>query len=122
MSTYTQIIAHVDENKPNAFSSETKLNWLTTLDGKIAADVFLMDIREIQTLPREYPEALECEPLVGFPHEDIYEHWLEAKIDYANGEYDKYQNSMEAYNAVYNGFVNWFLNTYDPVQGYLRGD
>lgn len=120
MSTFSEIIDRVDQNKPNAFEQSEKLRWLTELDGKIAAEVMLMSIAGVRNLPQG-EDALECEPLVGFPYEDLYDRYLEAKIDYHNGEFSNYQNSMEAYNAAYSGFVNWFLNSYDPVQGYGGG-
>lgn len=120
MSTYFEIIERVDERKPNAFSEKAKLGWLTALDGRIAADIFLMGIEEVRALPRSYPEAMDKEPLVGYPHDDLYDAYLEAKIDYANGDFSSYQNCMEAYNQLYSGFRLWFANTYDPVHGCRR--
>ena len=116
MSTFKEIITRVDEIKPNAFSENLKLSWLTSLNGKIAADVFLMDIAEIRELPHG-TEAIDCEPLVGFPHEEVYDEYLAAKIDAANGEANEYQNRMQIYDAYYINFVSWFKSTYDPVQG-----
>lgn len=121
MSTFREIIQRADENKPNAFSDRQKFTWLVTLDGRVAADVLLMDIREIRQLERKYPQDMDAEPLVSYPHQDIYDAWLEAKIDAANGEYDKYQNSMELYNAAYGDFVRWFASSYHPAQGYRGG-
>ncbi len=120
MAKIKDIIERVDENKPNAFSQKTKTAWLAELDGKLAADVFLMNIVEARLLQYRYPDDLESELLVGFPHDTIYDLWLGAKIDYENGEYDKYQNSMEQFNAHYGNFVRWFAATYEPAQGYVR--
>lgn len=117
MSTFKEIIERVDEFKPNDFSTRTKLNWLTALDGKLATDVFLLSIEEIRALPHRYPEALCCEGLVSYPHEDVYELWLQAKIDYAHEDYDKFHNTMEQYNEAYSNFKNFFLSTYRPAQG-----
>ena len=116
MSTFNEIISRVDEMKPNVFSRKTKLSWLTSLNGKLAADIFLMDIAEIRALPQG-DEAEKSAPLVGFPHEEIYEEYLIAKIDAANGEAREYQNRMQLYDAYYSNFVAWFKSTYDPVQG-----
>ena len=116
MSTFKEIISRVNEMKPNVFSQQTKLNWLTSLNGKLAADIFLMDINEIRALPQG-DEALDSQPLVGFPHEEIYEEYLIAKIDAANGEAREYQNRMQVYDSYYSNFVTWFKATYDPVQG-----
>lgn len=115
--TFGEIINCVDDYKDNGFHERTKLRWLTELDGKVAADVMLMGIEEIRELPHTYPEAKQCKPLVGYPHEDIYTLWLEAKIDYANGEYGKYQNTMEMFNEAYGNFKRWFASVYQPAQG-----
>ena len=121
MRTFQEIIAQVDAMVPNVFPEARKLQWLTTLDGRIAADVFLMDIAQIRELPHGFPGAMDAEPLVGYPHDDLYDFWLEAKIHATNGEYDKYQNIMELYNESYSSFTRWFCSVYQPAQG-GRGD
>ncbi len=120
MATIIEIIERVDNGKPNAFPQKEKLKWIAELDGKIALNVMLMSIADAQAFRYQYPESLGCEPLVGYPHDGMYDAWLEARIDYANGEYEKYQNSMEMYNAAYGDFVRWFASTYKPAQGYAR--
>lgn len=128
MSTILEIIQRVDACKPNAFTQVQKAAWIAALDGRIAVDVFLMDISETATLRYDRMDTLEIEPLVAFPHDDIYDLWLQAKIDFANGEYNKYQNTMALYNECYGNFVRWFSSVYEPAQGSncerycLRGD
>lgn len=122
MAIIREIIEAVDACKPNAFAEKEKLKWLAELDGKIAADVFLMSIEDVQAMNYCWPEDLETETLVRFPHDDLYRLWLMAKIDFGNGEYEKYQNTMAMYNAAYSNFVRWFASTYDPAQGYRRND
>lgn len=118
MSTYRQIIALADSYRPNALEEELKFWWLVTLDGKIAAEVMLVDVTDVRAIwDFEYPYGLDNEPLVGFPHEELYLHYLEAKIAYANEEYNTYQNAMESFNAAYKSYTTWLLNTYDPIQG-----
>ena len=118
MSTYRNIIELVDSYRPNAFDERLKLWWLVTLDGKIAAEVMLMDVTEVrEILDQEYPEAMDFQPLVEFPHEELYLHYLESKILYANEEYNSYQNAMESFNAAYRAYCTWLLNTYDPIKG-----
>ena len=122
MAKIQEIIDRVDDTKPNAFALQAKLEWIAELDGKIAANVMLMNIAEIQQLKYSYPEDLTSEPLVGFPHDGIYEAWLAAKIDFWNGEYNKYQNSMEMFNALYGDYMRWFATSYEPARGYVRRD
>lgn len=120
MAKIGEIINRVDEMRPNAFSTEQKLRWIASLDGRIAADVMLMSIEDIRDLQYRYPEDLESEPLVTFPHDDMYDMWLAAQIDLTNGEFDRYQNDMLMYNEYYDNFVLWFISTYEPGQGYKR--
>lgn len=118
--TIGKVIERVDSLKPNAFDSETKVEWLNALEGRIAADVFLMAAEEIAQLHYSWPADQNTELLVNSPHDDIYGLWLQAKIDEANGEYNKYQNTMQIYNEHFGDFVRWFASTYEPAQGYER--
>lgn len=111
-------IAYADEMKPNAFSTAVKVGWLAQLEGRLAADVFLMTVKEFPNFQYTEETDMETELLVAPPHDDIYTLWLCAKIDEANGEYNKYQNSMQVYNEHYGNFVRWFARTYEPAQGY----
>ena len=121
MSTYRDIIALVDGCRPNALDDQLKVWWLATLDGKIATEVMLMDVAEVREfMDCEYPEIMDYQPLVEFPHEELYLHYLEAKILYTNEEYSSYQNAMESFNAAYNDYVTWLLNTYHPIQNLPR--
>lgn len=57
----------------------------------------------------------DIELLVNPPHDKLYRAYLTAMIDYANGEYDKYNNTMQMFNQYYNEFVRWFMVNYRPA-------
>ena len=116
MSSIKEIIARVDLNKPNAFDEPRKLAWIAELDGWIALDILRMNITQVQQLLYTHPTDLERAPLLTFPHDGLYDLWLGAKIDFENGEYTKYQNTMEMFNAAYDNFNHWFIVTYEPAQ------
>lgn len=116
--TYREVIERADGEKPNAFDEKQKMAWVATLEGRLAADVFLWDVTEIRAMKHDYPDGMDDELMVPWPHDDIYVYWLEAMIDRANGEDDRYQNSMQLYNAAYSNFVLWFVRSYEPAQGY----
>ena len=115
--TVREAIDWVDEVKPNSFPDAVKTGWLNRLEGQLAAEVFLMAPVEIEQLTLT---DAGYELLVNPPYDDIYTLWLEAKIDEANGEYNKYQNTMQIYNARLGDFVCWFAQTWDPAQGYRK--
>ena len=112
--TLAEIIAQVDEVKPNAFSNEAKTIWLNEIEGKIQTDVFLLAVEDVQQYT--YAEHKDHMMLVNAPHSKLYRAYLEAKIDYANGEYNKYQNTMQMFNEFYNEFVIWFARNYRPAE------
>lgn len=115
--TIREAIAMADEMKPNAFSTATKVFWLSRLDGTIAAELMLMAQGEQENF-KYSADNLDQELLVNPPYDDLYLYWLEAQIDYQNGEYDKYDNTMQRYNKRLSAFCKWFRDYWDPVQGY----
>ncbi len=121
MSTIAKIIERVDDCKPNAFTQKVKLSWIAELDGKMATEVLLLSMADAEQFRYRYPADMESTPLLDFPYDAIYDAWLSAKIDFANGEYDRYQNSKEFYNASVNDFVRWLARNCDPAQGDATG-
>lgn len=114
--TLREVIEFVDEVKPNAFPTKVKVKWLEQLDGHIAAEELCMHPADLDRLCYS-EDQLDTELLVRRPYDDIYTMWLEAKIDLANGEYDKYQNSMQVYNRHYGSFVVWLAEHYEREKG-----
>lgn len=120
MKTIQEIIDRTDGMKINAIDVQCKLGWIAELDGRIATEVMLMSSQDAAAFAYPYPEGLQCVPLVDFPYDSIYELYLAAMIDFTNGEYSKYQNTMELFNAKFDAFVCWFASTYEPAQGYRK--
>jgi hypothetical protein len=114
--TIREAIDNADELKPNAFSDAAKMRWLSELDGRIAANVFLLGVPDIRYSYADPSTAL----LVDAPHDGMYVQYLCAMADMSNGDYDQYQNTYAAYNALYNDFVVWFIDKYRPAQGHYN--
>lgn len=53
--------------------------------------------------------------MVRPPHDKIYSDYLTAMIDYANGEYDKYQNTMQMFNAHWGEYARWYARNFRPA-------
>ena len=105
--TVAQVIQVVDEVKPNAFSNEEKTRWLNEAEGMVQTEVFLF--------ASSYEQDKDVELLAQPPHDKLYPAYLEARVDYANGEYEKYQNTMQMFNAFFGEFIRWFALTYSPA-------
>lgn len=60
-------------------------------------------------------DGSDVELLVEPPHHKIYPEYLSARIDYANREFDKYDNSMRMFNSFWGEFSRWFARMYRPA-------
>ena len=111
VSSAFEVLSQVDLLSPNQYTTEQKLQWLGELEGRIYADVLLATPEKLAETEKTWQDTLA----VTWPHNDLYVHWLLAKIHQANGELELYQNRMESFNASYQNYVNWYIRNYDPA-------
>jgi hypothetical protein len=114
--TILEAINRVDSTKPNSYTQVEKVDWLSTLDGVIKTNI--IDTHEggenVVFDGYDADTSLDTELLVPAPYDDIYIRWLEARIDYANGEINKYNNSLTAYNDAYDLYANHYNRKHMP--------
>ena len=114
--TLSEVISYVDAIEPNAYTNDQKTAWVSECEGMAYTEVFLLSPYEFH--PLDYDENEEDTLAVMPPHDKIYPRYLQAKIHFANGEYDRYANAMAMFNAAWGEFVRWFARTYSPADGY----
>ena len=105
-----EAIQVVDTLKPNVYSELEKINWLSQLDGTIKKEIIDTHESNEETTFSGYDEntSIETELLVKAPYDHIYVSWLESRIDYANGEYAKYNNSILLFNTDYASYEKFY--------------
>ena len=100
----------IDSQKHNTYSEKEKIGWLSRLDSMVKR--LIIDTHEggeeITFTGYDENTDLETELLVPAPFDEMYIRWLEAQIDYTNGEYDKYNNSILMYQSAYDGYANYY--------------
>ena len=115
--TLIEAINRIDTLKPNTYTPETKVYWLSKLDGIIFNKIIKThegaETDEFKGYLDETP--MDTKLIVPAPYDDIYIKWLESQIDYANGEYDKFNNSIVAYNDAYAEFERHYNRTHMPI-------
>lgn len=119
--TIMEAINQIDGLKANTYSVADKVTWLSRLDGMIKQDV--IDTHECGERIVFVPyttDDVDDELLVDAPHDEMYIRWLEAQIDYANGEYSKYNNSITMFNTAYNAYQNWYNRHHMPKSHWVR--
>lgn len=115
--TIMEAIHRIDSVKPNRYSQQEKIQWLSILDGTVKAEI--IDTHEGAGASdfKGYTEKtdLNTQLLVPAPYDDIYLFWLESQIDYWNGEIKKYNNSIAMYNNAYSEFAKYYNRTHLPL-------
>lgn len=114
--TILEAINRVDATKPNSYTQVEKVDWLSTLDGIVKSQI--IDTHEggedVVYEGYDADTLLDTELLIPAPYDDVYIRWLEARIDYANGEINKYNNSLTAYNDAYDLYAKYYHRNHMP--------
>lgn len=115
--TIIEMITDVDALKPNGYEQIYKIQWLSQLDGRVKQDI--IDTHEggegVMFSGYDAETPLSTELLIPHPYDEVYRYWLEAQIDYANGEYPKYNNSMSMFNEAYSAYERYYHRNHLPV-------
>lgn len=115
--TGNDIIALVDLKEPNSYTTDEKIRWLSNLDGKIFEEV----IKQYEDYDSETDEFTPYEDgseelLVGAPYgEDMYVHYMIARIAGDNAEAARYNQQIAMYNTCYSQWWNRYNATHMPL-------
>ena len=111
-----EAINRIDSLKHNTYTQNEKVAWLSRLDSMVKR--LIIDTHEggdeVEFTGYNDSQDLNQEMLVPAPFDEIYLRWLEAQIDYTNGEYDKYNNSILMYQAAYDAYANYYNRNHMP--------
>lgn len=115
--TIKEAIDRLDGLKPNQYSTEDKLRWLSDLDTKIYTDIILT--HEHQSEMPEFKKYtisdLGKKLIVDDPYTEVYIAYLKMKIDEENAETGRYNNSAIMYNSYYDDFAKYWNKTHLPI-------
>lgn len=102
-----------DALSPNALDLELKYHFLSEVEGLIQSEVMLLPPADIIVYDISRHDD-NTELLVRPPHDKLYVSYLAAMFDFANGEYSKYANKIELFNAYYREYHRWYFSHYHP--------
>ena len=118
--TIAQAIDRVDRLKSNAYSLGEKREWLRKLEWMLKRNI--LDTHGPGLSFRDLNEGspAEQELLAPAPFDELYIKWLEAQIDYHNGEFDKFNAAMLLFNAAWREFENYYKQEHGSPSGTCR--
>jgi hypothetical protein len=111
-----EAITQIDSLKHNTYSESDKIGWLSRLDAMVKKHV--IDTHEggedVNFAGYEDDVNTQTELLVPAPYDEVYLRWMEAQIDYYNGEYERYNNAIDLFNTAFEGYKNYYNRTHMP--------
>lgn len=109
------LISAVDELKPNTYSVKTKYDWINRLERMIKNDIIDTHCG-YSDYQGDYDPDLDTDVtlLAPPPYDEMYIRWLEAQIDLANGEVDRYNISITLYNTCWQSYADYYHRTHMP--------
>lgn len=120
--TIIEAITQIDSLKHNTYSQENKVQWLSRLDSMVKRLVIDTHEGSDDVIFTGYGDNtdLHTELLVQAPFDEIYLRWLEAQIDYTNGEYGKYNNAIMMFNTSWKEYQDYYNRNHMPKGSRIR--
>ena len=116
--TILEVLAKVNKLKPNGFEQTEKIDWLSTCEWNIKREIIDTHEGFNEVTFTGYNENTPTETVLiaPAPYDELYIRWLEAQIDYANGDIGRYNNSIALYNEAVSSFRNYYNRVHKPLQ------
>lgn len=115
--TIIEAINKTDALKSNTYTQDEKIAWLNNLEWRIKQEV--IDTHEggknVTFTGYDGDSDVTTKLIAEAPHDEVYLLWLQAQIDYYNGEIKKYNLSITMFNTAYDGFCNYYNRTHMPL-------
>lgn len=110
--TAMEVLQQVDALLPNQYAQEEKLRWLAQAEGFAAEEVLRRCEGGAVAVPETYTGGETL--LVPPPYDELYRHYLERCIHYANGETELCNNASAAWNSAFLTFRDFWFRTHTP--------
>ena len=111
-----EAINRLDSLKHNTYTQSDKVEWLSRLDAMVKKHIIDTHEGSDEVTFTGYDDStdLQTELLIPAPYDEAYLRWMEAQIDYTNGEYGKYNNSIDMFHTSYSDYQNYYNRTHMP--------
>ena len=121
--TLNEAITNFKTLRPNQYSDEQLVRWLSDADQQIYLEVMKWHKDAPEDMPARYSvEDLDQVLLVPEQYARIYDFYLCAQMDFAYAEIVRYNNDMVMFNTLLSSFADWYNREHMPKQdNYIIG-
>ncbi len=113
--TVSEAIQQIDSLKHNTCTQGEKLAWLSQLDSMVK--ILVLDTHKPESpVFTGYTPQTPGDTRLLIPEEfsSVYRYWLEAQIDYVNGEFVRFNNANAMFAAEFRRFADHYHRTHAP--------
>lgn len=113
--TINELFDYTEEQFPNQYPSNLKLEWVNSLEKEIFDYLESFDDEIEFTKHTSLTEELQID------EPDIYALYVAARADFANGEYARYNNKVAQFNAFFDNWKGSYIRKHRPLgKRYIR--
>ena len=116
--TIQAAIDRIDEMKPNMFTDEQKMAWLSEVDAYVFKEILLTHEGMPEGVTFEgYDQdtPMDTVLMVPEPYHDIYEHYLAAQMDNKNRDSNEYAKNMVQFNNAWQTYADYYGRKHMPI-------
>ena len=115
--TIGEVITQIDTIKPNQYTQNEKVKWLSELDAEIFDTITKTNGTDtFESYDPSSGTITSQELIVPDDYAKVYLSYLSSKIDFWNGEYTRFNNSAIIYNNDLQAFANYWTRNHLPRQ------
>lgn len=110
--TIREVVEKTDRLRPNCLTTDEKKKWIKDFENRIYNEIYSVHKCDIPFT--EIESATDDTKLfVTSPYDEMYVFYLCSMVDFANAEYERYNNDMAMLEGVYGDYEKYFNNTYE---------
>ena len=113
--TLRQAISQCDAVKPNQYTTQEKVRWLSRLDGRVQREILDVHDPGAQEFAGYSEGDVDAELLAQAPYDEMYPLFLQSQVDFYNAEYARYNNSAELFNTAWAAYADYINRTRHPL-------
>lgn len=116
--TIAQALAQIDTLVPNTFSASEKLRWLSEAEGHVVEEILKAQQGAESVSFSGYTGTTDTAAvlLVPPPYDSLYRFYVEAQMDYANGEVTRCNNARSEWNNAFAAYQAYCTRTRRPLK------
>lgn len=111
--TLEQLLEWTDAVRPSPWTNIQKTAWISDLEAQLWTEILLRPLGGFA--PYRWGRDGGRRLLLPDGWRRVYTAYLGAMIDFANGEFTQYENSMSLYNGCLNELGAWYAAAFDPA-------